>query len=79
MRWHGAALGQCHSLDRSEISTNFRLFHIRYRWCAQLQTANMTLTERGGHVNLAQREIEQNKSQLERVKEKLARERVRTG
>lgn len=39
----------------------------------------MALTERGGHVNLAQREIEQNKSQLERVKEKLAQERVRAG
>ena len=36
----------------------------------------MALTERGGHVNLAQREIEHNKSHLERTKEKLAREKV---
>lgn len=34
------------------------------------------MTEKGGHLNLAQREVEHRKSQLERTEEKLATEKV---
>ena len=37
----------------------------------------MGLAERGGQLNLLQREIEQKKSQLEQISDKLAREKVR--
>ena len=42
----------------------------------QLQTANVGLAERAGQLNLLQREIDQKKSQLEQLTDKLVREKV---
>lgn len=42
----------------------------------QLQTANVILTERGSQLNLVQRDTEHQKSQFERLQEKIRLEKV---
>ena len=43
----------------------------------QLQTANVILTERGSQLNIVQRDTEHQKSQFERLQEKIRLEKVR--
>ena len=42
----------------------------------QLQTANVILTERGSQLNIVQRDTEHQKSQFERLQEKIRLEKV---